>query len=159
MELPERDPCPFCEVVATGWRTTLDEAKVEAVVIADSREALALLSDETADGYAFVISKRHAPTILDLQQAESHAVMDLLVEVCRAISEELAPDGINIVQNNGVAGDQGVPHVHFHVVPRREGDAWTPPTSQRTWGEKASLPERQELGRRLATRLSRRAPE
>lgn len=153
MKLPERDPCPFCEVVETGSRWTLDDRLVEAVVIADSDEALALLSDESADGYAFVISKRHAPTIVDLQPDESHAVMDLLVAVCRAIKEELAPDGINIVQNNGVAGGQGVPHVHFHLVPRREGDEWTPPTSNRSWGGRASLPERQALGLRLAARL------
>ncbi len=145
----------MCEVVETGWRSTLDKGKVEAVVVADRDEAFAFLSDQTADGYAFVSPKRHAPTILDLQPAESHAVMDLLVAVCRAVSEELTPDGINIVQNNGVAGDRGVPHVHFHVVPRNEGDTWTPPTSSRSWGARASLPERQELGSRLANRLAR----
>lgn len=97
------------------------------------------------------------PTILDLSQDESHAVMELLVAVCCAVTEELGPDGINIVQNNGVAGDQGVPHVHFHVVPRHDGDTWTAPTSRRSWGGNASLSERQELGSRLRDRLSSRA--
>lgn len=143
----------MCDVIETGSKWTLDGERVEAVVIADGEAALAHLSDQTADGYAFVIPKRHAPTILDLRPDESHEMMDLLVEVCRAISEELGPDGINIVQNNGVAGGQGVPHVHFHVVPRREGDGWIPPTAERAWPPLASLPERQELGKRLRERV------
>ena len=92
MKLPERDPCPMCEVVGTGsW--TLEGEKVEAAVVAVTDDALALLSDYSVDGYAFVIPKRHAPTILDLRPDESHAVMDLLVELSRAISGELAPEG------------------------------------------------------------------
>ena len=31
--------------------------------------------------------------------------------------------GVNIVQNNGAAAGQVVFHVHFHVIPRSEGDA------------------------------------
>lgn len=153
MRLPEREPCPLCEVTATGsW--TLDNKTVEAAVIAKNEAALAFLKDDRADGYAFVIPKRHARTILELQPDESHAEMDLLVALCRALSEELAPTGINIVQNNGVAGEQSVPHVHFHVVPRTEGDEWSPPAGQHWTGQLAPLAERKNLANRLAARFS-----
>jgi len=31
-------------------------------------------------------------------------------------------EGINILQNNGKDAGQLVPHVHFHIIPRRPGD-------------------------------------
>ena len=31
-------------------------------------------------------------------------------------------DGVNIVQNNGLAAGQEVPHAHWHVIPRTAGD-------------------------------------
>ncbi|MES1196516.1 MAG: HIT family protein, partial [Steroidobacter sp.] len=32
-------------------------------------------------------------------------------------------DGITIMQSNGAAAGQTVPHLHFHVIPRYEGKA------------------------------------
>ena len=41
-------------------------------------------------------------------------------------------DGVNIVQNNGVAAGQTVFHFHIHLIPRYEGDhagvTWKPGT-------------------------------
>jgi histidine triad (HIT) family protein len=34
----------------------------------------------------------------------------------------LKPDGANIGINNGAAAGQAVPHVHWHIIPRYEGD-------------------------------------
>jgi histidine triad (HIT) family protein len=45
----------------------------------------------------------------------------------------LAPDGLNVVQNNGAAAGQTVPHYHVHLIPRWDGDRalahWRPGTS------------------------------
>ena len=44
--------------------------------------------------------------------------------------ERLSAAGFNIVQNNGEAAGQTVPHLHIHVIPRYEGGpvmvAWEP---------------------------------
>jgi histidine triad (HIT) family protein len=34
----------------------------------------------------------------------------------------LGANGVNIMQNNGRAAGQEVPHVHVHVIPRFEND-------------------------------------
>jgi len=54
-----------------------------------------------------------------------------VARICKAIQKTLKPDGINIMQLNGKAANQVVPHLHIHVVPRKYGDglticAWEP---------------------------------
>jgi histidine triad (HIT) family protein len=39
-----------------------------------------------------------------------------------AILKSLAPDGFNIVVNNGVAAGQSIFHFHFHIIPRFQSD-------------------------------------
>jgi histidine triad (HIT) family protein len=34
----------------------------------------------------------------------------------------LRPDGLNILQANGAAAFQSVPHLHLHLIPRWSGD-------------------------------------
>jgi histidine triad (HIT) family protein len=34
----------------------------------------------------------------------------------------LRPDGLNLLQNNGLAAFQSVPHFHVHLIPRWDDD-------------------------------------
>ena len=43
------------------------------------------------------------------------------------MKKALSCDGINILQNNGEAAGQSVFHLHFHIIPRRQGDGLTIP--------------------------------
>ena len=45
----------------------------------------------------------------------------ILFEITQTLSKD-KPAGVNIIQNNGAAAGQQVPHVHFHIIPRVEGD-------------------------------------
>lgn len=71
-----------------------------------------------------VLPLRHAPTLLDLTDAEAAAIMQHAQRVAQAMVGALDPDGVTIFQNNGVASYQQVPHLHLHVVPRRYGGGW-----------------------------------
>ena len=48
--------------------------------------------------------------------------METTQRIARAIQNSIAPDGINILQANGHGAAQSVFHVHFHVLPRKNGD-------------------------------------
>lgn len=45
----------------------------------------------------------------------------LLVEDAEALAWALQPPGLSLVQANGEAANQTVPHLHVHVLPRRPG--------------------------------------
>jgi histidine triad (HIT) family protein len=49
----------------------------------------------------------------------------LLVIPTAAVKKALNPEGINLMQLNGKAANQVVPHLHVHIVPRWFGDGLT----------------------------------
>ena len=76
-------------------------------------------------GQVYVISRRHAPTLLDLTGKEAEAVVHAVRRVADALLRAYDPDGLNLIQNNGVTAGQSAPHFHMHVVPRRRlGSDW-----------------------------------
>jgi len=56
--------------------------------------------------------------------------MKTVQKVSQAIMKAFNADGITLQQFNEPAGGQVVFHLHFHVLPRREGVTLGPPTSQ-----------------------------
>ncbi|TGS61075.1 HIT family protein, partial [Mesorhizobium sp. M1C.F.Ca.ET.176.01.1.1] len=49
------------------------------------------------------------------------ACMRMTQKLAIAVRAALRPDGVFIGQFNGAAAGQTVPHVHFHIIPRWEG--------------------------------------
>jgi histidine triad (HIT) family protein len=72
-----------------------------------------------------VIPKTHAATILDIGEADFSAVTAAVHKIAGAVQKALNPDGINLLQLNGKAANQVVPHLHVHIVPRWSGDGLT----------------------------------
>jgi ATP adenylyltransferase len=64
--------------------------------------------------------------------------MSLLTESRTVLQQEFTPDGYNIGMNLGTAAGAGIPgHVHFHIVPRWDGDTNFMPVT----GDVKVLPE------------------
>ena len=117
--LPARDPCPFCEYVSRG--VTHDGHRV--AIVSDRPATLSFVDLKPhRPGHVLVISKRHAPTLLDLDAQEMGEVMLHAQDVVRAQLAVFGAEGVNAFQNNGLAAGQSVPHYHLHLVPRRPGD-------------------------------------
>ena len=76
-------------------------------------------------GQVLVFTRRHAPTPFDLTDDDAVAVMHTVRRVADALVRAYDPDGLNLIQNNGVIAGQAAPHFHMHVVPRRKvGSDW-----------------------------------
>ena len=74
-----------------------------------------------ADGHTLVIPKAEAENILDVPEEALAAVVLTTQRVARAVKKAFDAPGILIAQLNGRAAGQSVFHMHFHIVPRREG--------------------------------------
>ena len=111
------DPCFMCEVVA---------GREEKGVVEETETTLTLVNwNQFEWGQVYVIPRRHAPTLLDLTDDEATAVMRAVRRVADAQVRAYDPEGLNLIQNNGVVAGQEAPHFHMHVVPRRrEGSNW-----------------------------------
>ncbi|HEY3778134.1 MAG TPA: HIT family protein [Rhizomicrobium sp.] len=75
----------------------------------------------SVEGHALVVPKQSAETIFDLSPDAASALIRTTRNVAVAVGRALACPGVMLVQLNGAAAGQSIPHVHFHVVPRWEG--------------------------------------
>ncbi len=73
-------------------------------------------------GHTLVIPKVHSSGLLDTSDETLAAIIARVKKVAAHLKDALPCDGFNILQNNGAAAGQTVMHLHFHIVPRYEGE-------------------------------------
>ncbi|MCF6219516.1 MAG: HIT family protein [Robiginitomaculum sp.] len=74
-------------------------------------------------GHMLVIHKREqARNLLDVSTDGLAQIMNSVQKLARAAEQALKPDGIIITQFNGAPAGQTVFHLHFHIIPKYEGD-------------------------------------
>ena len=71
-----------------------------------------------APGHVLVVPKEPAPTLDALSEESAAAVGRVLPRIARAVMAATGARDFNVLQNNGAAAHQAVPHVHFHVIPK-----------------------------------------
>ncbi len=111
--MSESAQCIFCKIV---------RGEIPAVKVHEDERTLTFMDIQPAGpGHALVISKAHAPNLLEIAETDLLAVAVTVQRVARAVQKALAPDGLRIGQFNGAAAGQTVPHYHVHIVPMQEG--------------------------------------
>lgn len=80
-----------------------------------------------ADGHLLVIPKTPCRNVLDATPDQLAAVMNTVQKMARAVMKAFDADGVTIQQFNETAGGQEVFHLHFHILPRHDGDSMRPP--------------------------------
>jgi diadenosine tetraphosphate (Ap4A) HIT family hydrolase len=114
LELPLRDPCDLCIAREESWK-----------IIDQCAHTLTVINPRQFErGQCCVITRRHVATLLELSEAECHAILVAAKRVAQAQLKALQPLGILTFQNNGVYSGQETPHFHFHVVPRQPDSDW-----------------------------------
>jgi ATP adenylyltransferase len=75
------------------------------------------------NGHLLVAPVRHVPELKDLHGDEMLAILLMVRNGMEAIKRVMNPDGFNVGLNLGrVAGAGMEHHMHFHIVPRWNGD-------------------------------------
>ena len=75
-----------------------------------------------SNGHLMAVPYRHINNMSELDHKERLELMTLTTK-CIEILKVMNPDGFNIGMNLGTAGGAGIDdHLHFHIVPRWNGD-------------------------------------
>ena len=105
-----KNDCIFCAIAA---------GEIPCFKIYEDADFLAYLDiNPFSEGHALVIPKTHVTGLLDAPDDLLAALVACVKKVAAHLKAALPCDGFNILQNNGAAAGQTVPHLHFHIVPR-----------------------------------------
>ncbi len=113
---PKAKGCIFCEALKADAR--------EALVVAQGPLSFVMLNKYPyTNGHVLVAPRRH---VSQMEQLDHEEAVDLMGQVRRAIvalKEAYHPDGLNLGMNIGKVAGAGVEeHLHFHLLPRWNGD-------------------------------------
>lgn len=113
----ESSGCIFCP----GEDRSDDDTRL--IVHVDSEVVVMMNRYPYVNGHMLVAPRRHAAELGDLGGGELLALISMVRRVVDVLRGDMDPAGFNIGINLGkVAGAGIVDHVHFHVVPRWNGD-------------------------------------
>ncbi|HVK61982.1 MAG TPA: HIT domain-containing protein [Bdellovibrionales bacterium] len=109
--------CVFCAAKERGLGS-------ESLLLYRDAHAMVVMNKYPYNsGHLLVLPTRHCGDLLALDETELNAVTATVRRAVAALSEEYKPAGFNVGLNLGSAAGAGIPeHLHYHVVPRWNGD-------------------------------------
>lgn len=106
--------CVFCKI---------RDGQIPSLKIHEDERTLTFMDINPLNtGHCLVITKTHAATVFESDVADLQAAIAAAQRVALAIRDALKPDGLNMLQANGAAAFQSVPHYHLHLIPRWTND-------------------------------------
>lgn len=134
--------CVFCKIAA---------GEIPSHNVLEIESALAFLDiGPLSDGHLLVIPRDHYERLEDMPAAAVGEICRLLPRLGQALVQVTKAAGYNVLQNNGRVAGQVVPHVHFHLIARSEGDGlgyrWHPKSYPQGRGEELRQQLRAALG-------------
>ncbi|MEI6528838.1 MAG: HIT family protein [Candidatus Falkowbacteria bacterium] len=106
--------CIFCKIV---------NHEIPCHLIYEDDKTLVFLDIKPVNpGHLLVLPKMHYANI---EETPADVLADIILVVKKMgklLKDKLGVLGYNVMENNDPIAGQGVPHLHFHVIPRHEGD-------------------------------------
>lgn len=108
------EDCIFCKLAKgeLSARTVYEDERFRAILDAAP----------ISKGHVLILPKEHASGLDDLPLDLAQEVLPLAQQLTRHMRERLHCDGMNLLQNNGKAAGQTIPHFHLHLIPRYADD-------------------------------------
>jgi len=99
------------------------QGKIESYKIYEDELTCAFLDiNPTSKGHTLVIPKKNYIDIFEIPERELKALAISIKKVSIILKEKLNAKGVNILNASGKVAQQSVFHLHFHILPRYEGD-------------------------------------
>jgi len=135
--------CIFCKIIA---------GEIPAVKVLDEELVIAFMDiNPSSKGHMLVVPKRHAENIFQISEGDLATLIKAVKKCAGAAKDALRAEGVTILQLNGKASDQIVPHLHVHVIPRWENDG----LSVSTWEMKpGDMEEINDIARKVKKNIT-----
>ncbi|HBX69766.1 MAG TPA: HIT family hydrolase [Chloroflexi bacterium] len=109
--------CVFCQALS------LPDGPENLIIFRGQFAFVILNRYPYTSGHLMVIPFEHCATLEGLPTLTRAEMMELIVGCVKTLTASYQPQGFNIGANLGGAAGAGIPqHVHFHIVPRWDGD-------------------------------------
>lgn len=106
--------CIFCKIA---------QKEIPATVLYEDEDVLVFMDiGPIVKGHLLVISKKHYDPVTETPDDLLAKLHITAKRMAQTQLNALGADGVNIMQNNGKASGQEVPHIHIHVIPRYKDD-------------------------------------
>jgi ATP adenylyltransferase len=115
-KLLKTEGCVFCSAAK--------KVSFETLCVYQSKYSMIVLNKFPYNsGHILVIPRRHCGDLLKLSPEEHYDLHDTLRLAMTALNKVYEPGGMNVGLNHGATGGAGIPeHLHYHVIPRWNGD-------------------------------------
>ena len=111
------DPCFVCEGLAA------DDDRRNLIALRTPLSVVVLNRFPYNNGHLLVAPRAHKGRLDELEPDELLEVMETLRRLVGTLEGLMRPDGFNVGLNLGRAAGAGLPgHLHWHIVPRWDGD-------------------------------------
>lgn len=112
------DDCVFCKIIRDNkiLKVYEDNWTIAFMDIAND-----------VDGHILVVPKKHVKNILDCDVDTLNKLMSTVKTVSNHLIDKCGYGGVNLLNANDESAGQSVPHLHFHIIPRKLNDgidAW-----------------------------------
>src|SRR5690606_13588944 len=107
--------CGFCEIIA---------GRAPAYILYESEKVIAFLDiNPVTSGHTLVVPREHIMRLDDIKDPSlMQEMMAAMIHLSRRMINRGICEDFSVLQANGKWASQGISHVHFHLIPRYEGD-------------------------------------
>jgi histidine triad (HIT) family protein len=106
--------CIFCKIIAED---------IPSYKVYEDDKVMAFFDIlPISPGHTIIVPKNHVADLENLSDEEISAMAIAAKKIGKAVMDGLGVKGYSMFLDNKSAANQHVPHVHFHLVPRAEGD-------------------------------------
>ncbi len=106
--------CIFCKII-TG--------EIPSTKVYEDDTVFAFLDIMPVNpGHTLVISKKHHNNFLEAAQEDINNITEAVKKIAPAVIRSVDAKAFNLTTNNGADAGQSVEHIHFHIIPRYQGD-------------------------------------
>lgn len=114
----EQQECVFCKIASKQIQTN---------ILIENDKAMAFLDAfPLSKGHTLVIPKIHFSKIQDLDENSSQSLFNLLWKITNPVEKTMGVTSSTIAIHNGREAGQEIPHIHIHIIPRKQGDGAGP---------------------------------